>query len=117
MWIEKIFRGVLRVLTPMGPRYIRPPVSQRLYLLWIFRNFQVLPLQVLSLRQQKFIDLLCSEHRFVSPAHSAGLDDAPVLGTVEWRPKTEATGLPPARPSASVSAGVTGLTNGARQRL
>jgi len=47
MWIEKLLGGVLRVLTPLGARYIRPALAQRIYLLWIFRNFKVLPLQVL----------------------------------------------------------------------
>ena len=46
--IDKLNDGVLRVLTPLGPRYIRPSFKQRLYLLWVFRNFQVLPMQVLS---------------------------------------------------------------------
>ncbi len=93
MSIEKIFFGVLRVLTPMGPRFIRPPLNQRLYLLWIFRNFDVLPMQVLSERQQHFINQLCSEHRFVSSPHMLGLEDAPVLGTIEWR-RVEATVAP-----------------------
>ena len=48
MWFEKLFAGVLRVLTPLGPRYIRPSFAQRIYLLWIFRHFKVLPLQVLT---------------------------------------------------------------------
>ena len=66
MWIEKLFAGVLRVLTPLGPRYIRPSLAQRIYLLWVFRNFQVLPLQVLTRRQRRVIDALCVEPRFVS---------------------------------------------------
>jgi hypothetical protein len=115
MWIEKLSQGVLRILTPMGPRYIRPPMLQRIYLLWIFRHFQMLPLQVLSLRQQEFIDTLCTQHRFVSLPQTAGLEDAPVLGTVEWRPRIDADGLPPSRPSTGVS-GVTGLADGVRQR-
>jgi hypothetical protein len=114
MWMEKLFLGVLRIVTPMGPRYIRPPIFQRVYLLWIFRNFQVLPLQVLSVRQQRFIDDLCSHHRFGSIPQVAGLDDAPVLGTVEWRPRLDANGLPPKRPSGEAS--VAGLAEGVRQR-
>ena len=87
MWLEKLSFGILRVLTPMGPRYLRPTLLQRIYLLWIFRHFQMLPLQVLSIRQQKWIDALCAQHRFVSLGHSA--EDEPVLGTVEWRPRLE----------------------------
>jgi hypothetical protein len=116
MWIEKLWFGVLRVLTPMGPRYIRPPMFQRIYLLWIFRNFQVLPLQVLSRRQQRFIDTLCSEHRLIPAQRLALLEDAPVLGTVEWRPRADAKNVVPSQVGGGVSAGVAGLADGVRQR-
>jgi hypothetical protein len=115
MWIEKLSDGVLRVLTPIGPRYIRPQLLQRVYLLWIFRHFAMLPLQVLNQRQKKLIDGLCSEHRFVSLPRTVELVDSPVLGTVEWRPRTEGAVLPPSRPSQSVRAAVAGLA-GMRQR-
>ena len=48
MLLDKLSAGVLRVLTPLGPRYIKPTFSQRLLLIWIFRHFEMLPLQVLS---------------------------------------------------------------------
>jgi len=115
MWIEKLSAGVLRVLTPVGPRYIKPQFSQRIYLLWIFRHFEMLPLQVLSSRQQKLIDALCAERRFVALPQTVELEDAPVLGTVEWRPRVEAASLPPSRPSGSVTAAVARLA-GIRQR-
>src|SRR5690348_1409112 len=82
MWMEKLSAGVLRVLTPIGPRYIRPSFLQRLYLVWIFRYFHTLPQQVLSSRQQRLIDRLCTSQEFVSLL-SNGFDEAPVLGTVE----------------------------------
>ncbi len=85
MWMEKLFAGVLRVLTPLGPRYIRPSLAQRIYLLWVFRNFQVLPLQVLTRRQRRVIDELCVEPRFVSLTDPDGWE-APILGTLERRP-------------------------------
>ncbi len=66
MWFEKLFTGVLRVLTPLGPRYIKPSFAQRIYLLWVFRHFQILPLQVLTGGQRRVIDALCVEPRFVS---------------------------------------------------
>jgi hypothetical protein len=84
--IEKLFSGVLCMLTPLGPRYINPSLSQRIYLMWLFRNFPTLPPQVLSLRQQRLIDGLCHEHGFVSLTLQNGLVDAPVLGTLERRP-------------------------------
>jgi hypothetical protein len=115
MWIEKLSTGVLRVLTPVGPRYIKPALSQRIYLLWIFRHFQMLPLQVLSLRQQQLIDALCAERRFVTIPQTIELEDSPVLGTVEWRPRVEAEDAPPSRPNGSVTAAVARWA-GIRQR-
>jgi hypothetical protein len=56
MWIEKLWEGVLRVLTPLGPRYLQPTFLQRVYLLWIFRNFQTLPVKVLTPFQLRFIE-------------------------------------------------------------
>lgn len=85
MWVEKLFAGVLRVLTPLGARYIKPSLTQRLYLLWIFRHFQVLPLQVLTPRQRRMIDALCVEPRFVALTSPDGWE-APILGTLERRP-------------------------------
>jgi hypothetical protein len=65
MWIQKLFTGVLCVLTPLGARYIKPSLGQRIYLLWIFRHFKVLPLQVLTARQRRVIDALWVEPHFV----------------------------------------------------
>ena len=112
MWIDKLSVGVLRVLTPVGPRYIQPELTQRVYLLWIFRHFKLLPLQVLSARQQRLVDELCAKHRFVSLPND--LDDAPIPGTVEWRPRIDAEVLPPSRPSARV-ASVASAAAGSRQ--
>jgi len=99
MWLEKLSLGVLRVLTPLGPRYVNPSLVQRLYLLWIFRNFHTLPVKVLSLRQQKRIDAMCAKYGFVSLLELHGLGDIPVLGTLEQRPPREPQSLPPRRPS------------------
>jgi hypothetical protein len=108
MWMEKLCSGVLRVLTPLGPRYLDPSLLQRIYLLWIFRHFQTLPLQVLSRRQQKLIDTLWAQQRFVSLAEPDGWD-APVLGTLERRPPVQVEALPPRRPSGRVPDAVTPL--------
>lgn len=94
--IEKLNSGLLRVLTPLGPRYLNPSFLQRLYLVWIFRNFESLPAKVLTPRQQKVIDSMWSQNRFVASPQSHGVYDAPVIGTLEQRPdcddRTEATG-------------------------
>src|SRR5256885_1692056 len=56
MWLEKLSSGVLRVLTPLGPRYLNPSLAQRLYLIWVFRHFETLPVKVLSSRQRRMIE-------------------------------------------------------------
>ena len=82
MWIEKLSAGVLRVLTPIGPRYIRPSFLQRLYLVWVFRNFTTLPQQVLSSRQQALVERLCTSQEFVSFL-GVRFEEPPVIGTIE----------------------------------
>lgn len=102
MWIEKLFAGVLRVLTPLGSRYIRPSLAQRIYLLWIFRHFQVLPLQVLTPRQRRLIDAMCVEPHFVSLTDTEGWE-APLLGTLERRPPIASPRRAPTLISEAVS--------------
>jgi hypothetical protein len=100
MWLEKLASGVLRVLTPLGPRYLKPSLGKKLYLLWVFRNFQTLPFKVLSSRQQRLVESMCEENRFVSMG--IGVDDAPLIGTLEQRPPVPSGKIPPRRASASV---------------
>ena len=116
MWIEKLSDGVVQVQTAIGPRYVMPSFLQRVYFLWMFRHFPFLPHAVLSTGQQRMLDRLCSEQRFVSMAYADGLEDAPVIGTVERRliPKTGAESLPPRRPVVSETSG--GLAAEVRQR-
>ena len=113
MWYEKLFFGVLRVLTPLGPRYLKPSFAQRLYLLWVFRNFATLPVKVLSGRQQRVVESMCAQNRFVS--FGIGVDDAPLLGTLEQRPP-----IPEAassrRPPASVAESVAPFAADTRRR-
>lgn len=101
MLIEKLAGGVVQVQTPIGPRYVVPSFLQRVYLLWMFRNFPILPHAVLSRRQQRLIDRMCSEQRFASMAYADGMDEVPVIGTVEHRPPVSADALPPRRPATS----------------
>jgi len=114
MWIDKLSDGVVQVQTPIGPRYVMPSFSQRIYFLWMFRHFPILPHAVLSTWQQRLIDRLCSEQRFVSMAYADGMEDAPVIGTVERRPAKEPESLPPRRPVVSESS--TGMAAEVRQR-
>ena len=81
MWLEKLFSGVLRVSTPLGPRYLNPSFSQRIYLIWIFRHFERLPVKVLSSRQRRMIESMYVNHQFIPLAtRSAGV---PILGTLD----------------------------------
>jgi hypothetical protein len=114
MWLEKISSGVLRVMTPMGPRYLQPSLLQRLYLLWVFRNFQTLPVKVLSAHTQRLLESMWTENRFVS--FGVGTDDAPLLGTLEQRPATPSPTLPPRRPNGSVTDSVASLAADAQGR-
>lgn len=103
MWMEKLFGGVLRVLTPLGPRYLKPSLFERVYLLWIFRNFQTLPVKVLNPHQLRFIEALCDKRGFFFQAGVSAIEDAPILGTLEQRPPLETDHQQPRRPNASVS--------------
>jgi hypothetical protein len=105
MWLEKLSYGLLRVLTPLGPRYLKPSLLQRFYLLWLFRNFPTLPVKVLTARQQRRIENMCAEKGFIPLP--LDLVDPPVLGTLEQRPTIGAEGVPPRRPSRSVPEPVT----------
>lgn len=103
MWMEKLVQGVLRVLTPLGPRYVRPTFLQRIYLMWIFRNFAALPATVLTPYQRRRIERMCERHGFVSMQVPEELLDIPVVGTLEQRPAMEPQNLPPRRSPGSVS--------------
>ncbi len=115
MWIEKLSEGVVQVQTPIGPRYLMPSFLQRVYFLWMFRHFPILPMAVLSRGQRGVIDRLCSEQRFVSMAYSSGIEDAPVIGTIERRTQPGSGSLPPRRPVVS-EGHATGLAAEVRQR-
>jgi hypothetical protein len=113
MLIEKLAAGVVQVQTPIGPRYVMPSFLQRVYLVWMFRNFPILPHAVLNKRQQRMIDRMCGEQRFASMAYADGMDEAPVIGTVERRPPVGADQLSQRRSATSDS---TSLAAEVRQR-
>ena|SRR5215469_8716923 len=113
MWLEKLYSGVLRILTPLGPRYLQPSFAQRLYLLWIFRNFQTLSVKVLTSRQLRLIESMVADNRFVSLG--AGVDDAPLLGTLEQRPPIPES-APSRRPASSVADSVAPFAAETRRR-
>ena len=100
---DKLNRGVVEILTPIGPRYLRLTFWQRLYFVWMFRNFSTLPQQVLSRVGVNLIEGLCARQSFVRFGH--GPDQAPVIGTVE-RYQVKLVGdeaLPPRRPAVRIT--------------
>jgi hypothetical protein len=97
MWIEKLSDGVVELDTAIGPRYVRPNLVERAYLIWTFRNFFSLPQQVLRPWERRLIDRLWSENNFVSmPA--VGADERPVIGRIEWRVPAPAEVVPIRKP-------------------
>ena len=102
MWIDKLAEGVVRIITPIGPRYIELTFRQRIYFLWIFRYFDKIPQQVLSVRQQRVIDALCAEQRLLSLPSTMPADR--IIGTLERVPlKQLEEDMPAKRPSVGVT--------------
>jgi hypothetical protein len=97
MWMEKIRHGVLQISTDSGPRYVAPSFVERIQLLWMFRNFQILPQQVLSRHERQLIEMLCTEERLALGRNGHSRDELCVIGTVE-RPAQ----LPRRKPSVGV---------------
>jgi len=96
MWMEKIRHGVLQISTDGGPRYVAPSFVERIQLLWMFRNFHILPQQVLSCHERQLIEMLCTEERLGRGRNGHFQDALCVIGTVE-RPAQ----FPPRKPSLS----------------
>lgn len=81
MQMRRQIRGVLEVITPSGTHYLSPTFSERLLLIWIFRNFRTLPLNVLSEAQRKKIEGMANAYRRAEPFRC---DE--ILGTIEAIP-------------------------------
>jgi len=82
MLMEKIRHGLLQVSTDHGPRFVEPTLLQRVRLLWMFRNFKLLPQEVLSEPQQALVRQLCE--RKLERRNDVNPDA--VIGTVEQQP-------------------------------
>ncbi len=96
-------RGVLEVITPSGTHYLTPSLTERLYLIWIFRNFRTLPLTVLSQWQRRKMEAIAAKYHRALPCTC---DE--ILGTVEFVPASKkpvrsavAAGARPAVPIAA----------------
>jgi hypothetical protein len=83
MVIDKICRGVLTVETESGLRYVQPSLLERVWLLWTFRNFRLLPEEVLNRHERALIDSLCRKGRFLINGNGRGDLSLHSIGTVE----------------------------------
>jgi TonB family protein len=82
-------RVLVALETDQQVEYVTASGWDRVYLLWMFRNFRRLPQNVLSPRQKQLIGSL---YREAANRHSDELHGAAVVGTVEdFRPSSPAT--------------------------
>jgi len=70
--MDKIRHGVLAVQTESGLRYIQPSLVQRIRLVWTFRNFRVLPEEVLRRHERALIDALRRKGTYVANWNGRG---------------------------------------------
>lgn len=99
MLIDKICRGVLAVETDCGVRYVQPSLLERIRLLWTFRNFRLLPEEVLHRHERALIDSLCRQGKFLVNGNGRGDLSLHSIGTVERsvaRRQAQSTVLKPA---------------------
>jgi hypothetical protein len=83
---DKLFHGVLRLRTTVGVRHLQLAFGERLYLMWVFRHFEILPIQVLSGRACELIADLVARPRTSQPG-AVFFSGQPVIGTVERMPQ------------------------------
>ncbi len=95
MLIDKICRGVLAVETDCGVRYIQPALLERIRLLWTFRNFPLLPEQVLNRHERALIDALCQKGKFLVNGNGRGDLSLHCIGTVERAVPRQSRPAPP----------------------
>ena len=75
---ENMRTGLVELRTSTGSVYARPSFWERLYLVWMFRNFRCLPKEVLTHHQQRLIDKLCQV-----AVRQRSIADSEVIGIVE----------------------------------
>jgi hypothetical protein len=92
---------LLELRTAAGAVYVRPSRWQRIRLQWAFRHFHVLPLQVLSRRDQRLIEKLF-QSAVVTPASPvAGTTLLGVVENVHPRPVASAARVVTMRPQSA----------------
>jgi hypothetical protein len=103
MFLKKILGGVLHIQTANGLRCVELTGRERLSLLWLFRNFKLLPEAVLSIGTRTLLQsLLGSDRSQLRCAHNHAEDDDFVIGTVECVPLKKSAPAAAKRPAATV---------------
>ncbi len=82
MWLDKLTDGFLQVLTDQGPHFVKLSLGERVRLMWMFRNFPILPQQVLTVRQQQFMAQVCAEKRMFQFWGPEDSQRGQVIGTI-----------------------------------
>jgi hypothetical protein len=80
--LEKLTRGVLHVSFATGLSYVQPTLKERVRLLWLFRNFRILPYHVLPPRQKAWISALCEDNRLHKYNSFLDREIASLIGTI-----------------------------------
>lgn len=114
MWMEKIRYGVLEVQTDKGLCYLRPSLGERIRLLWTFRNFCLLPREVLNRRELTLVASLLERGKFQPNGDCR-------IGIIEWASPLQPVQSPseqscPAAPNAKPCLPATSPAGNARRR-
>ena len=100
--IDKLFRGVLAIETDCGRRYVQPSLGERLRLLWTFRNFRLLPEEVLTRSERTLISSLYRKGNFLANGNGRGDLSLHAIGIVELAAARQQPQATVFKPSARV---------------
>jgi hypothetical protein len=82
MALAKLRNGFVQVSSQSGLHYVKPKFWERLRLVWIFRNFSMLPRQVLNESQQRFMSTVCAQDRMFQCWGPNEQERAQLIGTL-----------------------------------
>lgn len=110
MSLKKLCRGVLHIQTADGLRCVELTARQRLALIWLFRNFKILPEAVLNGKARQLLGILLGSDRSqLRCANNHAEDDDYVIGTVECVTVKAAKGAPKRTPQPTAVPDTPGL--------